>query len=678
MPIIAQKKIINKAAGLSTRGTIQSVSGTNRLKVSLDNTGIIVDAVWYPAYYGNGGHFIGGKPQPGTPVLVQQGEGGTYNILAIIADTNKLPAIQGSSLLIQSDDNNSIALNPDDHITIGNDIHQLRIDSNRNIISDTFGYKFSVSETSVSVEGIVLRDLFPNDYDSLTRRDQHSFNDSLRAICLDPSSLPSRATAGNLTRNPEFVEKREIVYEFAHASRFSSDFKEAELVRKGGVVADKISYERREARTDVLSLSSVAPNYLIETVKGTLIDIYGNVLDINRNILPVGKEKDLSFSTNTDKQDAFIRLRQFERRSVAFHFELNSRKGNPPDAKGMQPEKPTLPPLPDINSNDSWARDRSRFFFDIDKEGQFKLNVPASSEKGNIPFVVRTENSSTINAGTDGNPLTFSLDKKPSENRDQRRDVYLDTVAFNGGTITISDPENETSYAKPFDRLTNKPISHGTIYHDVTEILAAHRVPILYEYEPKNINLNSLSFPKNFVSKEIKISGRSANAGGRSGSLNFDGSVELNIGANTVDKQSMWLDTQGGVMGMLGRDLNNVSMGLSMTGDLLIEVGGVDDGMTSSGVATRNINDKRFITKNMAFRSGAVDIRVWNSAKEFSVVRIDNGGVTVMTPGSLAFVSGKDVLIKGQQVNIDAEEIVLYSGDAGAQRVVQRTGTSIL
>ena len=45
-----------------------------------------------------------------------------------------------------------------------------------------------------------------------------------------------------------------------------------------------------------------------------------------------------------------------------------------------------------------YGRQRSRFFIDIDKEGQFKLNVPASSEKGNVPILTRYENYSTINS----------------------------------------------------------------------------------------------------------------------------------------------------------------------------------------------------------------------------------------------------------------------------------------
>jgi hypothetical protein len=59
----------------------------------------------------------------------------------------------------------------------------------------------------------------------------------------------------------------------------------------------------------------------------------------------------------------------------------------------------------------------------------------------------------------------------------------------------------------------------------------------------------------------------------RSGQVNLDGSLELNIGANTIDRQSLWLDTAGGIVGNVGRDLNNNSLILGMDGNAFVQVG---------------------------------------------------------------------------------------------------------
>lgn len=678
-----QQKIVNKVPGIATKGTIQSIVSSSQVMVSLDTTGAQVKAYYYPAYNGVDGHFIGGRMQEGTPVLIIQGDGGLYYIIAILISPYQNISFDGDELIVSSDEFNTVRLDPTTYTSIGDQVNNLRVDAKRGILSNNFNSTYSFNDACVQVNGIVRRDLFPNLNDTSVRRDGHEFDDDLREICLDPSSIPSLTTGSSAVRNPQFVEKREILYEFSHSAEYSTDQQEAQFYQNqnGKLPVETSIYNRREARTDTLSLTQFEPNYLMESVKGTVVDIYGNILDLNRNILPAGKEDKLSFIKNSDKEDAFIRLRETERRSVVFHWEVNARKGNPPNALGKQPQQPTLPPPPDINTNQGFGRDRSPFFFDVDKEGQFKINVPASSEKGNIPLTVRMVNSSTITAVNNStDPNIFTFDGQPPENRDQRRDIYLDTIAFNGGSVTISDPENTSGFTTPMDRLTNQPIKHGTVYHDITQVLSAQRTPVSYEYTPVNTQISTLKFPNTFVSTTINVSGTGANAGGRSGQFNFDGMLEMNVGANTIDKQSMWLDTQGSILGQLGRDLNGISLGVSMTGDLMLTIGGPDDGTNVQGAMVNGISDPRFPASrfNRAWRPGTIDVRVYQQTGEFAVFRVDQFGFTMLSPTNVSIVAGQDLMLKGHQVCIDAEEIVLYSNDSDGFRVVQRSGSSIL
>ena len=79
----------------------------------------------------------------------------------------------------------------------------------------------------------------------------------------------------------------------------------------------------------LLSLSLVSPNFLMETVKGTVIDIFGNILDINRAPIPVGDSQNLTLSTangNNVTSQSFDNIKAAERNSIAYHFELNARK----------------------------------------------------------------------------------------------------------------------------------------------------------------------------------------------------------------------------------------------------------------------------------------------------------------------------------------------------------------
>src|SRR5690606_30734624 len=183
------------------------------------------------------------------------------------------------------------------------------------------------------------------------------------------------------------VENREVTYEFANSFNFTTDEIEAEQYDKKQTISLNNIIERRKSRADTLSLSAVYPNHLIEIIKGTVVDIYGNILDINRAILPIGHRDDLTLRTTSDKKsEIFKNIRKQLRKSIAFHFEINTRKDIG---------------IPDVNKNKNdndynFGRDRSKFSIDIDKEGQFKINVPASSEIGNIPLLTRYENYSTL------------------------------------------------------------------------------------------------------------------------------------------------------------------------------------------------------------------------------------------------------------------------------------------
>jgi len=128
----------------------------------------------------------------------------------------------------------------------------------------------------------------------------------------------------------------------------------------------------------------------MEIVKGTAVDTFGNILDLNREALPIGKTEKLSLSDNPDKTDAFTRIRAQLRKAIGYHFELNARKGKDGASDSA------LSDIPDPLKYKNYSRERSRFTFDIDKEGQFKLNVPSSSETGNIPLLTRHENFSTL------------------------------------------------------------------------------------------------------------------------------------------------------------------------------------------------------------------------------------------------------------------------------------------
>ncbi len=586
-----------------------------------------------PASYStNNGIFAGGVLDVNTPIIIALGEGGRYHFINfVIASPANLPDVSPGTYLIQTNSQTKLSLDRQNNITIGSDVSYTHMDTKRSLFSISIDNKFSFTEASRSVDGIVKRDLKPSSfYVSSLKLKADDYDKNLYSIGMDPKATISN-TFTNSIKNPEFVEKREVVYEFAADANVMDDLTESTFYKQSNSSVPKyLLPNRRESRSDTLSLSLLAPNFLMETVKGTVVDIFGNILDINRAPIPVGT-KDLSLRPDDGghiKDDVFNKIKASERKSLAMHFEINARKDLTGNGNQIS--------LPDINSNVDYARNRSRFFFDVDKEGLFKLNVPASSETGNVPLLTRYENYSSFGEEDNGNPNKLFF-------RDDGLDIFQDSFAI--GDIDLVDGN---SLFTPLDRITKSHIQHGTPYHSISNSLSVFQSPTAgsfldFQYNT-HVDLASIPTIKDIVSPIINVSGKQANAGGRSGSINMDGSAEISIGANTVDRQSLWMDLAGGFILNAGRDKNFVSGALTLDGDLMVQIGGY-------GITT----DSRFKSLNNSYRGGALDIRVLNDGFTVSIIRIDKNGITVATPGTLA--------LKGRTVTISAEENLILEAD---------------
>lgn len=381
--------------------------------------------------------------------------GNQYYFVGFKSDNpNLLPALIDNQLLIQSTNDTKLTLDTNNNLIIGSDKHHIHINPDSDLYKSYFNNKYNFTQGTRSSTAIVKRDTKYNDtFDQDSKLLDDDYNDFFITIGLDPTSTANSITKGS-NKNPAFIESREMVYEFSQDSKVTNDSFEATIY--GASKQEKLIYEypnRRNSRADTLSLSLVEPNYLMETVKGTVIDIFGNILDINRYPIPVGKDNaTLRTDKSEDKLKNFLKIKELERKSIAYHFEINARK---------EVNSNNTVVLPDINSNDDYARNRSRFFIDIDKEGQFKANVPASSEKGNISLLSRYENYSTFGEEDNKNPNKLIY-------REDNLDIFHDSFAatpfikdagYDGakGVITIKSGDTVST---PIDRLTKLNMKH--------------------------------------------------------------------------------------------------------------------------------------------------------------------------------------------------------------------------
>ena len=602
------------------------------------------------------GLFIGAKPTRGTPVVLGIDTTNQYYFVSYyVEDPETLPTLKNDEILISADRDTKISLNKSNQdIYIGSLTNKLHINTNHNLFTTVFSDQHHFTQASRKINGLIKRERRDNTeythFDLNSRLTNDDYDSKYQIVCLDPSASHNPALSGS-DKNPSFVESREIIYEFEDAAQVKNDIYEASLYNATNTYNSYGFTNRRKSKADTLSLSLAYPNYLIETVKGTVVDIFGNILDLNRFPIPVGKDKNTINSNNsTNKYQSFLKIKELERRSLAYHFEINARKdfskqtstSNISDLFGLNAK------FPDAD----YGRLRSRFFVDIDKEGQFKLNVPASSEKGNVPLLTRYENYSTISTEDNNNPDKIIY-------RDDLLDILHDSFAspimdFGEGATagnykdvpgSVTIKENSAIIPLQDRRYQNVHMKHGTAYHDILNTCYAHQKNVFLNYtHDKTLNTNLFSnipLLKNVVKDTVTIG---ENAGGRSGSINFDGSIEMNIGANTSDRQSLWLDTAGGIVANVGRDLNSRSAAVSMNGDVFIQIGG-------RGV----VGDSRFVKQQNGQISAVLDLRVFSDGLSVTMIRIDNTGVTIMTPNNLNIHARSEIKINASKIDIDAE-----------------------
>ena len=694
----------NPPPGMIRTGTIVGYDpGTNMMQVQLTearaSSGKILP-IPVPAHFphaDSNGLFMGSLPAKGTTVTLGQSTGGQYYTINHQPENlGKLPDLTMGELLHYTTESSFISLDLDSHIYMGSDTSNIHIfagsqqQPKTNLITINFENENHFNQAYREVGGLVKRDIRPvpagASYTGNTKLEDDLYYNLVPIIGMDPQSTANDLPAGP-TKNPPFVEHRQLVYEFQYQSDIDDDITESNKYSSTSQSATiYTTQDRRASRYDTMSLSLVSPNFLMEEIKGTVIDVFANVLDINRVAIPVGLSATNTFRTNgtiatTNAQQSYINIRALERKSIAYHFELNARKDPALNLSGIDLS---------INGDNYNAKlQRSRFSFDVDKEGHFKLNVPASSETGNIPLLTRAENYSTFAATDSGNPNQTWFTPSPNN---VAQDIYLDSFAApkttpsssaSGfdiqaphGSIQLIDGSTNADQG-PIDRIAqfvnNNTINikHGTVYHDILQVCSTQKAPLTLSYPTSGVENVSVDYiandpPTNAanVTSKITVSGAGANAGGRSGLLNFDGSLEVNIGANSIDRQSLWLDTAGGIVSSIGRDNQGRSLLLGMDGYAFIQIGGY-------GIAQP---DARFKNHD-GLVDGILDLRIFNGGF-VHIVRIDSKGIVIMSPGRIGIHAGQGLTLSSDaDILISSESLTLNVG--GYDRLVEPINASV-
>lgn len=429
--------------------------------------------------------------------------------------------------------------------------------SNENKAILNIGSLGEITESSLTWKGLTYRDLRQSTStgeETENKKTSLSYFRVLDSISRDPghsSAMLTTAYAG-IQRNPPFVEERKIIKEFADSAMVGTTAEEIDrLIEQDNSSFLRQPNRRDQAIYDVLNLNLDHPNYLIEKVEGTVVDIYGNVLDLNRNVINYPSEDQSKFDTKSWLQ----RVNALSRRAIKFHYEINSRKDTSGDV--------AIDVLdgPDIKNGHS----HSRWSIDVDGEGLTKINIPASSNIGNIPLLSRFVTSHMKAKRKDVDFRAGSSDQDSGDGVDENgRSTEIKDILHMGFGFNQDEIEIPHEYA-PADLVGEERINYRTAYHSIinTASLALNGFAIA-----NSIN-NKISEPGQMLEE--------VNAGGRSLFANLDGSMELNVGRDAVDHKSVVLDLSGGIVSRVGKtkaSAHSASIISQLDGSVYIQVGG--------------------------------------------------------------------------------------------------------
>jgi hypothetical protein len=670
-------------------------------------------------YAGSSGEgiFVGTKPGTNVSVGMMSYERyipiGTVPIKGVYGDllgTNEIdvedigyPKLSESDIVIQGRHGAQFRLDGAGDILIKNEFDEgLIMGGNRGLttrcsIDTKPPVHYEISQSGLLARGIVRRD-------SKIEDDDESFVDFLYSLSSEsllepigrhPEKKVAHLSQKNGFRNPAFVEDRKVIFEFGRDWNVGTYDVELSSLNEDQVPI-YYSEERRERRNNLLSLSLTAPNELIESVTGTLVDIFGNLLDINKNIIePPAGEK-----TNELLDDMYEKIRH----TVAYHLEINSRKGYAYRNNTNNISIPTvLKNSPDPFTTENNSRDRSRWAARIDKEGLTTLNIPATSETGNVPLLTRQETTSVVDTDENGNPLDVARNEENGETKDlyrnkKSKDIFLDQfgpggISLNGRDIDNRLKNKETSWIEDSRAKLPEKIQSGTAFHNITKTAEK----IIKENINKKASdvFNDVSVEEAALAvtdeinvflpnKEVQerdpktgIIPNQPNAGGRSAQINLDGSLEASIGANTIDRVSLTMDTAGAVVAHMGRDRRGRSAILQSDGDVLMEVGGWD----FIGESADDTTDTRFVGLGVnreeslpldpkRFKDGKLVIRIRRSNGEGTgpdgdnqdhILTIDETGITIESAGRMNFKSTMDMTFKSDSgIILDSRYVMCY------------------
>lgn len=529
----------------------------------------------------------------------------------------------------------------------------------------------------------------------------------------DGEAPQSTAMLGRL-RNPGLSEHRLTINEFCEADGFTG-FDQEEAYATTEDIKD---YENKSHIRSIDSRSSLnlAPHQLIEIVAGNVVNSAGQVLDINYSSVPTGDAEGRPTVGSVESE----KNRRISRRGMGYHFQLStnsvsSKSSNDIDNFIFALDKKGLlkvnVPVSELSDNIMYPT-KAKFGHE---SGQVKTSPSNKSVNNRIPVYlrdsggdiilpamnceaflrskggkqyretgVRFRNNSNYFEGFTGNDKSGAV----RVNFTAHHNMYAAAEMLIANTITqILIPNNcavcpghviGTPLVQPFERyfgpLDGAGVNKNNALKYMSTVVVEPQKPAMYsggettvagmtysDLEGYGAYSNSFSVTKDEKGMGVKGEEKSFDPGGKSANINFEGAVDVSVGKDNTDEKSLVLDTAGGLVAWLGKDVEGRSLVLQTDGAIAINSGGrsVDSEGKDQFLQGRfdlrvNINDKgvvggKFSPNNSSNESDYV-ISISNAG--LVIAGMHTAPMVIRNSGDLHLESTAKLSLAGQVVEI--------------------------
>ncbi len=461
-----------------------------------------------------------------------------------------------------------------------------------------------------------------------------SKDSAMREIGFWPANKISRMQTHFGPRNPALSEYKLIINEFGTEFGFAGldrEFLKNSNLKDAMSRIPNLSRDREPGNS-----LRLGEGELIEIIGGNLIDINGLPLDINynpiqygltfpttdvENALELAARKSrrgvgyhFKLSTNIKSQDISTSKKDFvfdidKEGVLKVNIPKSSTTGNIPYVSDTNFQKKGNGRILDVSSGNLTGqekipvhiRDRDGVAIGVKVKNVFRSTGIrfANSDDSYFPVENSGGGRRTTRINTTQHHNIYAIAERLIANQISKIHVpfvFSKETDFSIGGVSLGSvpstgtTEEDFSRHSTFETIENNKTDIKDLFYSVVSVspgapgISTGGDTVVagksYDGDDKEQPLISNYFTTNVGDDGIEISSElngKTNVvphGGVSANINMEGSLELSIGADNVDKKSLILDTAGSLIAWFGKDKNNRSAIIQSDGDILINVGG--------------------------------------------------------------------------------------------------------